>query len=501
MAFVEDESLQERQEEEVEVLKSIYDCDFDDLRSKDVWKVRRPPEILLKMKPNHDSRGNHQEACTLDLHVKCGDKYPLIVPKLKLTNAKGISDESLATLTSEIENMSQDLLGEVMILNIAQHVSSWLENLQKQKVSYSSFYEEMQEAQKAKVDNDSNESNERNSLQNDVMSKEEKEAILKEVAETQQALREEMKRQQPRKVSITEPQKASLTSSNFSRPLRKHSSSSMSFSDVKHDSSNWEGVKTLSFQMKNDKVKVERLSLIGNNVQGGSVFSGYLPEMGGKLVAISEWTFFPPRNEKASKKVAFCDSYTRDEKIFLKQISTIEQELTSMQKVISENPNHNVVQYLGISFDHPTLRVYEEFVLGSNFSSFLSENLPIELNQLRHYAASILQALAFMHEHNFVHRDLRDTSIYIESSGLIKVGDFSIDKRVRDLICQDPEGPGEDKFPLAIGRGGKKVDIYRFGILMLSFALGEIVHDPVSIPKGKFTTLLIIVLYSKTITV
>ena len=41
--------------------------------------------------------------------------------------------------------------------------------------------------------------------------------------------------------------------------------------------------------------------------------------------------------------------------------------------------------------------------------------------------------LAFMHEHNFVHRDLRDTSIYMESSGLIKVGDFSIDKRVRDL--------------------------------------------------------------------
>ena len=35
----------------------------------------------------------------------------------------------------------------------------------------------------------------------------------------------------------------------------------------------------------------------------------------------------------------------------------------------------------------------------------------------------------------------------------------------------------------AIGRGGKKVDIYRFGILMLSFALGEIIHDSI-IPKN-----------------
>ena len=46
------------------------------------------------------------------------------------------------------------------------------------------------------------------------------------------------------------------------------------------------------------------------------------------------------------------------------------------------------------------------------------------------------------------------------------------------------EAGEQDKFPLAIGRGGKKVDIYRFGVLMLSFAVGEIVHDSVSIPKG-----------------
>ena len=53
-------------------------------------------------------------------------------------------------------------------------------------------------------------------------------------------------------------------------------------------------------------------------------------------------------------------------------------------------------------------------------------------------------------------------------------------------MCSNNVETGEqDKFPLAIGRGGKKVDIYRFGVLMLSFAVGEIVHDPVSIPKGQ----------------
>ena len=52
-------------------------------------------------------------------------------------------------------------------------------------------------------------------------------------------------------------------------------------------------------------------------------------------------------------------------------------------------------------------------------------------------------------------------------------------------VCSNTEETGDqEKFPLAVGRGGKKVDIYRFGILMLSFALGEIIHDPVTIPKG-----------------
>ena len=37
---------------------------------------------------------------------------------------------------------------------------------------------------------------------------------------------------------------------------------------------------------------------------------------------------------------------------------------------------------------------------------------------------------------------------------------------------------------MAIGRGGKKVDVYRFGVLILSFAQGDIVQDPVVIPNG-----------------
>ena len=94
----------------------------------------------------------------------------------------------------------------------------------------------------------------------------------------------------------------------------------------------------------------------------------------------------------------------------------------------------NVVPYFGMSLEHEatstTVRIFEEFVHGSNFSHFLSENLAVDLSALRHYVASALEALTFMHQHNFVHRDIRETSIYLESSGRVRLGDFSIDKRI-----------------------------------------------------------------------
>ena len=70
----------------------------------------------------------------------------------------------------------------------------------------------------------------------------------------------------------------------------------------------------------------------------------------------------------------------------------------------------------------------------------------------RFYATSILEALSFMHGHNIVHRDLRDTSLFLETTGHIKVSDFSIDKRVRELLPAGGIGVVTDRFPLAIGQ-------------------------------------------------
>ena len=51
----------EIQEDELQVLKSIYDNELTDLRQKDPWKVWRPPEMLIRLQPSQGLRDRAQK--------------------------------------------------------------------------------------------------------------------------------------------------------------------------------------------------------------------------------------------------------------------------------------------------------------------------------------------------------------------------------------------------------------------------------------------------------
>jgi hypothetical protein len=72
--------------------------------------------------------------------------------------------------------------------------------------------------------------------------------------------------------------------------------------------------------------------------------------------------------------------------------------------------------------------------------------------------------------------------VYVFFVGVVKVGDYSLDKRLADISLASVNGKGDSCYPPSLGRGGKKADIYRFGILMLSLIKGCIIHDVPEIP-------------------
>lgn len=103
------------------------------------------------------------------------------------------------------------------------------------------------------------------------------------------------------------------------------------------------------------------------------------------------------------------------------------------------------------------------------------ENIPVDVDMLRHLATGVLEALRYLHENNVVHKDLRDTSVYIDHTGVIRLSDYSLDKRLSDMYHSNSLAKTEHDFPTIQGRSGKKADIYRYGILLLSLLKGSII--------------------------
>lgn len=112
----------------------------------------------------------------------------------------------------------------------------------------------------------------------------------------------------------------------------------------------------------------------------------------------------------------------------------------------------------------------------------LEERVALELDRIRNIARETLSALQFLHVNNVVHKDLRDSSIHMTRTGVIKVSDYSIDKRLSDMYRASHSTDNkcqivEDDFPTIQSRGGKKFDVYRLGIVLLSLFKGYIVTE------------------------
>lgn len=180
----------ERQTDELKVLQAIYMDDFVDLRQNNAWKVKQAPIVKLTLVPL-ESMGPRSETHThLDMIVTCPDKYPEQVPEIIIENTKGLSNKQIDDLKREIDDCAQQLKGEVMILEIAQHIQQYLHDNNKPPAK--SFYEEMLSNKKIIQDKQDEENLKKLEV---LKKKEEKERQLleEEILRRQTAMKEETK--------------------------------------------------------------------------------------------------------------------------------------------------------------------------------------------------------------------------------------------------------------------------------------------------------------------
>ncbi|CAG2187820.1 EIF2AK4 [Mytilus edulis] len=130
-----DDSLLQRQEEEWQVLQAVYMDDVVDLRKKVAWKVERPLHIclILKQQQSESVAGTTDSDSMIHMVIKCPNKYPDLVPEISLENAKGLSNEQIAVLNTELIERAKSMVGEVMVLELAQHRQLLEDEIQKRQ--------------------------------------------------------------------------------------------------------------------------------------------------------------------------------------------------------------------------------------------------------------------------------------------------------------------------------------------------------------------------------
>merc|ERR1712137_259337 len=124
--------------------------------------------------------------------------------------------------------------------------------------------------------------------------------------------------------------------------------------------------------------------------------------------------------------------------------------------------------------DQKNLYLLSEYVQGGELFSHLRAAGRFSTKTTKFYAAEIVLALEFLHDHKIVYRDLKPENLLLDSKGHIKVTDFGFSKVVPDnrtfTLCGTPEYLAPEVIK---GKGhGTEVDWWALGILIFEMIAG-----------------------------
>ncbi|XP_052767751.1 eIF-2-alpha kinase GCN2-like isoform X2 [Mya arenaria] len=501
------QSYQERQNDELQVLQSIFMEAFRDLRLKNAWKVERAPEVSLTLKPQ-ESYGNHAEEAhvQLDLVFICPEHYPDDLPTMRLENSKGLSNQQLDSLKSELENRATQLKGQEMMLELSQHVQTFL--YANNKPPPQSFYEQMMSNKKQQEDREAQEQQRRMEL---LRKKEEKELLMieDEIAKRQEALKEETRKRRDearqgsleKAIPVGSPGKGKVEAGQgrlSMSPGEKHrdgqedgrqshrrrtvtlKSGEDGDGPCKHHHG---GVVVLAFNTKSERI-VHRGTCLGHGLHGSTVYAG-IDTNTGELVAISEWVLKWRHAAKKAGSSGRVEGDTEGEG-YSKQVANIEREMFSLLKL-----NHrNLLHYLAFKYiEEPgkiTIYALMEYSGGQNLDIYVTRRT-LPLAAIHTYTHELLGGLQYLHNKDVTHKNLRASSVFIDVTGRVRIADYSINRRLCDLHRMAEESCPGVKFTDNVqtaGRGGKKGDIFQLGVLLLSLAQSSACDELVpSIPS------------------
>lgn len=86
----------------------------------------------------------------------------------------------------------------------------------------------------------------------------------------------------------------------------------------------------------------------------------------------------------------------------------------------------NIVSIFDVGEDDGTQYIVMEYAPGTNLKQIIQKDAPLPPEKAAHIASQICNAMAFAHQHEIIHRDIKPHNVIITPEGAIKVTDFGI---------------------------------------------------------------------------
>ncbi|KAG1642832.1 hypothetical protein G6F44_004434 [Rhizopus delemar] len=166
------------------------------------------------------------------------------------------------------------------------------------------------------------------------------------------------------------------------------------------------------------------------------------------------------------------------------QLKEIKDGLFREISLLEDLDNEYIVQYLGYNVDEEEghINIFLEYVPGGSVASCLSKTGKFEIPLVQFFTRQILFGLAYLHNRDIMHRDIKAGNILLDQNGTCKITDFGLSKLSGQDKAYDPHSNNSvmrgTVFWMApeVVKGTKynaKVDIWSLGCTVIEMLTGS----------------------------
>lgn len=119
-----------------------------------------------------------------------------------------------------------------------------------------------------------------------------------------------------------------------------------------------------------------------------------------------------------------------------------------------------------------------EYISGGELFFHIGREKRFSETRCRFYAGEILLALAYLHKHNIVYRDLKLENLLLDANGHVKITDFGLVKEdigyngTTSTFCGTPEYLAPEV--LEEENYGRSVDWWAMGVVLYEMMIGKV---------------------------